>query len=527
MIDQYRNKILQGHVIDVLKKLPDDSVDMMITSPPYWGLRDYDTDHQIWGEIPNICDDHNWEQDGNQPTKLGTGGITHDINVKVQRPKSSPTYHCTNSRDFDHGQNTEWCKAWKGSLGLEPKPSVFIKHLLIILKEVKRVLKPTGTMWVNLGDTYAGSSSRASKGGRSGFTGEREGVFKLVGASQKSLIGIPDRLKIALINNDFICRNEIIWYKPNCMPSSADDRFTNDFEKLYFFSLGKKYYFEQQFEPFTDASIEDLLRRKTMTYYKEDGSESKYITSASAEELDGNKEGRTRDQLYGDLGKGRNMRTTWKYNNLEHEAEHRQGMHKERGKGTVMKRHTDQFPTQKEFVDWMRKNAPMNRVLDYVNEGRERLLFKRSTLEHWYRYDDSGFCFPELDDWVILGFEYFEVDLEEDDGDITTMNVGHPKDPFPILGMFYEETDAIGKYSGTGYGGDGSSFRGHSGYTKADGTLMINPRGRNKRTTWEIQTKPFADAHFAVFPEELIDTPIKAGCPTEVCNNCGAPKIIE
>lgn len=388
-IDKFRNKILIGHVLDQLAKLPDDSVDMMITSPPYWGLRDYETEHVVWDDYITSCE-HRWQEDGAQPTKLGHGGITHDINERAQREKSEVTYHCTEDP----------CEAWLGSLGLEPTPQLFVKHLVDIFMEVKRVLKPTGTLWINLGDTYAGSASRNSKG-RAGYSGRTE-VITRVEAEQKSLIGIPDRLKIALIDAGFLCRNEIIWYKPNVMPQSAIDRFTNDTEKLYLFSMKKKYYFEQQFEPHTDASIEDLLRRKTMTYYKEEGSESKYLAEDTG--LDGDKTGRTRDQFYGDLGKGRNKRTTWK------EKKHKTG-----------------------------------------------------------QYAD-----------------------------------------------------------------------GHSGHFNEDGSFRGDiEKGRNKRTTWregenvmpavlwEIQTRAMSEAHFAVFPEALVEPAIKAGCPTGVCTECGKPKIIE
>ncbi len=697
MIDEFRNKILQGNVMEQLKRLPDNSVDMMITSPPYWGLRDYETESQIWDECPHSCTHvwgedepalrsrwgdtdtlsdkqasnrgskqnvaamekstgnfcmvthhHEWIEDGGQNTKLSKGGITHDIHKTINRGPASDTYRC----------GVEACPAWKGSLGLEPTPDLYIKHLVNIMFEVKRVLKSTGTIWINLGDTYAGSSSRASKGGRAGFGTDREGVFNLNGARQKSIIGVPDRLKIALIDAGFICRNEIVWHKPNAMPSSASDRFTNDTEKIYFFTTQPRYYFEQQFEDFTDASVEDLLRRKTMTYYSEEGSESKYASGETG--LDGDKTGRTRDQFYGDLEKGRNMRTTWKpyavqereidtvdyrnlpphdevrkylqfhkkkreqtieeieayfetqaphhwfekngsfpsredwiklmkwwvvkpsdfselhiqmtttltkpsektssvrgrnkrttwkYNNSVVEATYRQGMHHLRGTGLVTKRPKDQFPTQKEFVDWMREHAPKKKIRDYWEDtGLGADFISETTMDHWYRYDSSGFAFPSFSDWVELQLEFFRIELgdwQDKDGKImkdtaSIENPDNPEDPFPILSEFFFETDAIGKYEGTGYGGDGTSFRGHSGYMKADGSLMINPKGRNMRTTWEepeypvapshlveVQTRAFAEAHFAIFPEELIETPIIAGSPTEVCTTCNKPKIIK
>ncbi len=148
-----RNVILEGDSLAVLRALPSESIDCVMTSPPYWGLRDYGVNDQ---------------------------------------------------------------------LGLEPTFQEYITKLCDTFDEIKRVLKEEGTCWVNLGDTY------------------------LPG---KSLAQIPSRFSIEMINRGWILRNTIIWYKPNCMPSPAKDRFTVDFEYVFFFSKSKKYYFETQYEP--------------------------------------------------------------------------------------------------------------------------------------------------------------------------------------------------------------------------------------------------------------------------------------
>lgn len=181
-------KVLIGNSLDVLKQLDAESVDVCVTSPPYWGLRDYGTDPQIWGGQTNCL--HEWDESN----------------------------HCIH------------CHVWKGQLGLEPNPLDYIKHLCLIFDEVKRVLKPTGACWVNLGDTYANS-------------------YKEEGIKQKSLIQIPSRFAIAMTDRGWILRNEIIWQKPNAMPCSVKDRFTVDFEKFFFFTKNPKYYFMQIKEP--------------------------------------------------------------------------------------------------------------------------------------------------------------------------------------------------------------------------------------------------------------------------------------
>lgn len=137
---------------------------------------------------------------------------------------------------------------------------MYISHLIQIFDEVKRVLKPEGTCWVVIGDTYVSNPGDRAKVG--GFQGKAnkdrikaESSMSLnkhkTGLPPKSLCQIPSRFAIAMTDAGWVLRNEIIWHKRNCMPSSASDRFTVDFEKIYFFSKQQKYWFEQQLEPHT------------------------------------------------------------------------------------------------------------------------------------------------------------------------------------------------------------------------------------------------------------------------------------
>jgi len=267
------NKIHVGDALEVLKTFPDNQIDMCITSPPYWGLRDYGVD---------------------------------------------------------------------GQLGLEPNFNDYINRLCTIFDEVKRCLKDSGTCWVNIGDGYAsGAGSLNTNKGDSFHGGNKkhrtQTGIKAKNLPPKSLIGIPFRFALEMINRGWILRNTIIWHKPNCMPSSVKDRFTVDFEYLFFFSKNKRYYFEQQ----TEDSAGDWTKN----------------------------------------GGGILNDTGW---------------HKGAYNGRP--------PTVKDL-------------------------------------------------------------------------------------------------------------------NKLDGTK------RNKRCVWNINTKPYKEAHFAVYPPELIETPIKAGCPEFICNECGKPRI--
>ena len=253
------NIILQGDALEKLKKLTDESVNCVMTSPPYWALRDY--------------------------------GV-------------------------------------EGQLGLEPTFDLYIKHLCDIFNEVKRVLRKDGTCWVNLGDTYIGSPARNKTDESEGEDGvysrlrsrnmskdpknpqsirAREQVPKQK-LPNKSLTMIPQRFAIEMVNRGWILRNIIIWHKPNPIPHSVKDRFTVDFEYLFFFVKSKKYWFKQQRE------------KRKYDYDKEikyDGKNpsctSKKITKEDRDKIRnrGIEKGFKYDKVYNHPD-GRNKRTVWK-----------------------------------------------------------------------------------------------------------------------------------------------------------------------------------------------------------------------
>jgi len=165
------------------------------------------------------------------------------------------------------------CGAWKGQLGLEPTLDLYIKHLCDIFDEIKRVLRKDGTCWVNLGDTY--SATRWTNNEDSGqpmnnFKDGWRGINpkKLTNLEDKNLCLIPFRFAIEMQNRGWIVRNCIIWHKPNCMPSSVKDRFTVNYEYLFFFVKNKKYYFETQYEPLAESSMKDKRKDKGLVLHK-------------------------------------------------------------------------------------------------------------------------------------------------------------------------------------------------------------------------------------------------------------------
>ena len=150
-------KLYNGDALSVLKEIESESVSMCITSPPYWALRDYGVEGQIWDGDPDC--EHEWGSE--------IPYIKYDKRTPEEKRKSGCTVgNNLNSQNFAKGTSGKiciHCGAWKGQLGLEPDFNLYIKHLCDIFDEVKRVLRKDGTCWVNLGDTYAGGGGNSSK----------------------------------------------------------------------------------------------------------------------------------------------------------------------------------------------------------------------------------------------------------------------------------------------------------------------------------------------------------------------------
>jgi len=232
------NKIYQGDALSILQTFPDNSIDMCMTSPPYWGLRDYGVE-QIFGGDKNCK--HEWIE---EDVPMNFGGQP-GVGVKRQAPYYKDGWgkrgYCLK------------CRAWKGQLGLEPTPEMYIEHMTEIFHEVKRVLKKEGTLWVVIGDTYWGGGNAQGHTENTVQFGtvktlEHGAVSKPVARGtqfqSKCLCMIPECLAWAMIQDGWILRNKNIWYKHNGMPSSVRDRFSNKYEFVYMFSQAQKYYFD-------------------------------------------------------------------------------------------------------------------------------------------------------------------------------------------------------------------------------------------------------------------------------------------
>jgi len=203
--DDFINKIITGHALDVLKQMPDECVDAIITSPPYHSLRDYGEEAKtVWGGDPKC--EHEWQA---EITKQDNLRFRKGHNTTVGNNKKAEIY----SNNQVKSAFCKKCKAWLGQLGLEPTLDLYIEHLLQVTAELKRVLKPTGVMFWNHGDCYNNGDMQ----------------------QQNEILVYKMRKE-----QGWRLANRIIWYKPNHMPESVKRRFTNAYEPVYLLFKAKR-----------------------------------------------------------------------------------------------------------------------------------------------------------------------------------------------------------------------------------------------------------------------------------------------
>lgn len=216
-------RILEGDCISQMRLLPAESVHCIITSPPYWGLRDYKIPPSIWGGKEKCR--HVWGSD----IKTDRRGF-HTKSSTLQGSQPPDARHST------RGHHCAKCGAWQGTFGLEPSAGLYVEHSVLIFREAWRVLRKDGTLWLNLGDTFAptGGDRRDHGNGFNSIVGrtadaamprsgriEQQRHFKAAGLKGGDLVGIPWRIALALQADGWYLRRDNIWYKRNPMPESV------------------------------------------------------------------------------------------------------------------------------------------------------------------------------------------------------------------------------------------------------------------------------------------------------------------
>ena len=414
-------QILHGDILEKIKEIPDESIDCIITSPPYWGLRDYEVEGQI---------------------------------------------------------------------GLEPDFREFLKTMQKVMNECRRVLKPSGSCWVDFGDTYAGSGKGAggdpTKCKESSTFTKKPNIKETIQA--KSLIGIPARFYIQCIDDGWIARNFIPWIKENHMPSSVKDRFTNKWESVFFFVKNNKtkcwrhkltnkwYWSKPQINYFDNSQIgknwrweyrerKNLKINEYVSFSKRislyDGFDYYFDLDAVREKpkkeskpfslrVRENKHGRAQTKISGSMSEKEDK----EYNS----------------KGEIKEKYSDNPQSNVARPHRDRPGNPDKTCAGFNERWKNNKRPNNDDFENgkWRKhYDESGNC---------LG---------------------------------------CGKHWSKHTVSDRAKGSMHEASKRTENIVWCNPKGKNPGDIFFVNPKPFPEAHFATFPVELPLKILKCSCPQD------------
>jgi len=225
--------------------------------------------------------------------------ITGDCRDCLREMDAGSVHVCVTSppyfglRDYGHGDQ----------IGLEQTPDEYVAQLVAVFREVRRVLRDDGTLWLNLGDSYSGAgySNHAGTGGAQRIDGGKQKHLSKTGLKSKDLIGIPWRVAFALQADGWYLRQDIIWHKPNPMPESVTDRCTKAHEYIFLLSKSPRYYFDA--EAIAEAVAPSTIERLAQDVDGQAGSDrvpgkTNGAMKAKLPRFGGNKYGDSADELH-------------------------------------------------------------------------------------------------------------------------------------------------------------------------------------------------------------------------------------
>ncbi|MFB0562975.1 MAG: site-specific DNA-methyltransferase [Candidatus Lokiarchaeia archaeon] len=367
----------------------------------------------------------------------------------------------------------------KGQIGLEKTPEEYIQKLVIIFRELKRVLKDTGSFYLNLGDTYIGSACQYKQKGQvkntiaktpPGYISNKPNPPSLISVNKntwkkpKQLALIPSRLAIALQNEGWILRNDICWYKLNAMPSSVKDRLTNHWEHIFHFVKQRKYYYDLDAirDPHKTASLPFNYRVRLA----QQGRSKNYMIRASPYET----------EVAYKMGIRKN----------------KQYQYKCRPQNSI-KSLNIKIKNSESVLDWREEARKRGQLFDKPvnNQGGGQTGLRRYRgykTKEGSPHDYSG-CY--LDQHYGASIVYSE----------------KGKNPGDVIKAIPDAHNSL------------------SSYLKYSYILSFIRESWNPGDFWSITTKPFPGAHFAVYPEEICIKPILSSCPQWICKKCDLPRI--
>ena len=453
--------LLRGHVLDRLRELPDESVDCIMTSPPYYGLRMYRGAESQWGE-------------------------------------------------------------WHGQLGLEPDFGMYLDHLLMVTAELKRVLKKSGTLWWNMGDSYASSGDPLRHFGYNDpkWPSARNGSFVEPtafdqGIPSKSLMLMPERLAMRMVDEQqWVLRNMNIWHKPNHMPSSVSDRLTNSYEFVMLFTKAQRYFFDLDAirVPLSPVTLKEIEKEYNGTSLKDyggamaqDASESKRrIVKSLQKYRSGNRERKVEQFRLSHLGSsipwtpedspgGKNPGDVLHYDSKYVKDEYGQPLQGfVRDQSIAERRQKSREEAAKLFPGDAEKQQE---YINFVHDHNMHPLGKNPGDVFATKHDEAvGRTSGSYKDPLHTKAYH--------------PNGKNPGDTIDYAEWYFNERE---KKSWHDHKDDMEKGMHHTGHMES----IPHPFGKYPDDFWEVNPRPHPFAHFAVYPVELCIMPIKAGCPKD------------
>jgi DNA modification methylase len=467
------NKVLKGDALTVLKTLPSEFINCTVTSPPYWGLRDYGIEPIIWDGDADC--EHEW----------GNSVITLKHKSGETNPGKESWFKDKGASDDKGSQFCSKCGAWKGSLGLESTFELYIKHLCDIFDETKRVLRNDGTLWVNLGDSYSGSNNGSNdyreKDGlglkpTERYKGQKPGQTNL---PSKSLCLIPFRFAIEMTKRrGFVIKNELdrAWLAgiiegEGCIHIHKRTNGRKNPTYGLFLSIhntNKKMIDRVVQLTGLGGNIQTTRKDRNFTLYRWNAmSDNAKMVLREVYPYLITKRDQARCALYCPSS-GNNAEECWDNIKRMHNYKEPTREYPEPEVGGI-----DPWILRNVII-WKKPNCMPSSAKDRFTVDFEYLFFFVKNKKYWFEQQIEDSITPAGKVW----------------------NLNTPK-----------------TFGGNGHLGNSTQNKNRKDW--------VGNGNRNKRTVWTIPTKPYPEAHFAVYPAELIRTCIKAGCPRYVCKKCG------
>ena len=382
------------------------------------------------------------------------------------------------SGSTNSGQFCIHCNAWRGELGLEPTVGLYIEHLKQVFAEIKRVLRDDGVCFVNIGDSYGGSGNGSTNNLDADWIKSAKEIVPIKekskikqGLQPKSLLQIPARFSIMMTDElGYILRNEIIWHKRNCMPSSSEDNFTVDFEPLYFYSKQSKT------QHWTNDKTMQLVSKKPLGRHGIEGIDWDW---GEHDECHGT--GFKCEQCKRCKGNGKIK--SWSCDRCEGVGYFilEEKCKKCHGTGIVKQNHWHghDYYFERQFEPQGNNTHSKGSKLSPPKENRgtnEYKDFAKTTPLAYMPFGRNKRCvwpFGSAQDGIDVNewLKYLQDKL--------------PKELF----------------------------------------IKVLQDLKNKGSLWDITTSGTNEDHYASYPEKLCETPILAGCPEFVCVKCGQPRV--